>query len=248
MSSKLKTPLMLIAGVLIVLAMLRLGVWQLDRADQKHTLYLQQKAKSERASVPFGSLDVQNAQLQELRYTNTEVSGRYLSQGTIFIDNQVLNGQVGYQVFSPFLPTGSQTLLLVNRGWVPVGESRETAPSVDTPSVPLKLLGRLNNPPAQPPMWDDDYAVAQGAVWAYLPIEQYAAQFQFDVLPLVLELAPDQTFDAQLRVAWSGVKQNGAAKHQGYALQWFAMAAAFVVLCLVLLIRSRKERFDNKPK
>jgi len=35
MSAKIKIPILLILAVVIILAMLRLAVWQLDRAEQK---------------------------------------------------------------------------------------------------------------------------------------------------------------------------------------------------------------------
>ena len=237
MNSKIRLPLLLICAVLVLLAMLRLGVWQLERAEQKNRLLEQLQSRTSEAAMPFGSIDFQASTASELRYTNTEVTGRYLGEGTVFIDNYVVAGKVGYQIFSPFLPVASQQVVLVNRGWISVGESRQKLPAIATPTTPIKLKGRLNLPPPQPPLWNDDYAVAQGAVWAYLPIAEYAAEFQLDVLPIVLELAPEKPFESQLTMVWANIDDEWVAKHHGYAFQWFAMAAAFLVICVVLLIR-----------
>lgn len=240
MLSKIKLPLMLIVGLLIVLSMLRLGVWQLDRAEQKQLILSQLQAKSEQAHTDLLAIS-KNIQLERQRFRNVSAAGVYDADKSIYIDNQVVNGQVGYQIFTPLILTPGQAIL-VARGWLPVGSSRDVLPVFETPLESQALIGRLNLPPAQPPLWDESYNVYNGAVWQYLPISEYAQQMQLNVLPLVLELAPEQTAESDESKSpfvreWSAVNDEWVAKHKGYAFQWFAMAVAFFIACLVLLIR-----------
>jgi len=230
----------------MVLGMLRLGFWQLDRAQQKAEILNQVKTQAELPAVELQSLFVGfTAELNiDKRFRDVRAKGRYLAGQSIYIDNQVVAGQVGYRVFTPLLLDGSSKTVLVNRGWISVGESRAQLPAFNTPVGTVTLSGRLNTPPAKPPIWNDNYAVADGQLWQYLPLDEYAAQMQLMVLPLVLELAPEQA-NAELKVlskqqfkrVWAVIDDEWVAKHQGYAFQWFAMAFAFSIACLVLLVR-----------
>ena len=231
-------PLLLIAALIIILSMLRLGVWQLDRAEQKRAILEQTKSQSEQPLVGIESL-LDDFSL-DYRFREVSLDGSFLVDETFYIDNQTHNSQVGYHLMTPLQLKNSDITVLINRGWISVGESRQQLPKVNTPEGGVKIVGRLNLPAAQPPLWDEDYPVSSGAVWQYLPVQEYAAQMQRKVLPLVVELAPDQAGSEGLRQQWSTINDKWVAKHQGYAFQWFAMALAFFIACLVLLLRNRK--------
>ena len=154
----------------------------------------------------------------------------------------MVRGQVGYQVFTPLQIVGTSQQVMIARGWVSVGQSRDDLPMINTSLEEVSLLGRLNRPPAQPPLWSDDTPVADGHVWQYLPIEQYAQQMQLNLFPLVVELAPETPAPAALLIDWPEIDDHWVAKHQGYAFQWFAMALAFFIACLVLVVRSSRTR------
>lgn len=243
MSAKIKIPILLILAVIMILTMLRLSVWQLDRAEQKQITLDQVKS---RASEPSVELQGLSSISDKDQYRNVTVKGRYLHDKSIYVDNQVVEGQVGYLVFTPLLiekgseESDGQKAIMVNRGWLSVGESREQLPTFVTANDIQTLDGRLNTPPAQPPLWDDNYPVAQGKLWAYLPLDEYASQMQLKLLPLVLELAAVQSTetDKQFKRVKPEINDQWVAKHKGYAFQWLMMAIAFFVACCVLLLRT----------
>ncbi|RBP53080.1 cytochrome oxidase assembly protein ShyY1 [Arenicella xantha] len=232
---------MLILAVVLILAMLRLGIWQLDRAEQKRDMLSSLISKSQRVAVPLASVNRNDA---NLRYTSVTASGRFLPEKTVLVDRQVVAGQVGYTVVTPFEVEGMSDAVLVARGWVSAGQSRAVLPTVETPVETLTLTGRLNFPAAQPPLWDDKYPVSDGLVWQYLPLTEVAQEMTLSLFPLVLELAPDTVGPAALRIDWPAIDDQWVAKHQGYAFQWFAMAFAFFIACVVLLLR-RRNATDN---
>lgn len=253
MSGKIKWPLMLIIAVLMILAMLRLGIWQLSRADQKQTLLDQKISRADQPPVALANISAALASGgsadNPFRFRSVSAQGKYLSRNSIYIDNQVVDGQVGYRVFTPIqlrlaeqAQITNQQVVLVDRGWIGVGESRSELPTFYTESNDVTIHGRLNIPPAQPPLWNDAYDVAQGQVWAYLPIEEYAEQMSLSVLPLVIELAPEDVPNPQFTRRLAKIDDEWVAKHHGYAFQWFAMALAFFVACLVLCIRQFKRQ------
>jgi cytochrome oxidase assembly protein ShyY1 len=110
----------------------------------------------------------------------------------------------------------------------------------------MVLQGRLNAAPAQPPLWDDKYAVSEGDVWQYLPMLEVANVLPSKVFPLVVELAPGAGDDPTLVRKWPEIDDQQVAKHLGYAIQWFAMAAAFFIACLVLLFINPKRSARRK--
>ena len=236
-----KLPLLAIIAVLLVLSMLRLGVWQLTRADQKQVIVDQLSSQSQLPAMLKEEL-LKSQNTNDLRFRMVTLSGHYAAQKTVFVDNQVVNGQVGYQVFTPFIVDNSENAIMVARGFVAVGDSRNVLPTVQTSQTRIQIEGRLNLPPAKPPMWNDEYPIFEGARWQFLPIADLAKQLHLDLFPLVVELPPNKAKESaitnDLVRQWSVIDDQWVAKHKGYAFQWFAMAAAFFIACLVLLLRT----------
>jgi surfeit locus 1 family protein len=249
--TRLKKPILMLLGLAGCFIMIGLGNWQLSRADQKQAILDQVQQRSAIAPVSLSSILPQpstigvtnkSTNFKELSFKQIFANGRYAADQSVFIDNKVVASRVGYTLLTPFKIEGSEWWILVDRGWLSVGESRASLPQFATDSAMLRLTGRLNKPAAQPPLWSDRYPVSQGAVWQYLPISDYAQQMKLNLLPLVLELAPTQSseIDQNLIRQWSAIDDQWVAKHQGYAFQWFAMALAFFIACSVLAYRSFK--------
>ncbi len=251
-------PVLLIIAVIMLLAMVRLGIWQLNRADEKQAIVDLSAARAMSAPMSVGELIRSTERpnwLKELRFQPVQSRGRFVAEGSILIENQVLNNQAGYQLITPFQEKGTDHLILVSRGWLPAGPTRQDLPEFSSPKGIVTIEGRLNRPFAQPPLWDDGFPVNEGMVWQYLPIDVYAKQIQASVLPLMLELAPEsqgtligesvglnssdnENSPKRLKVAWQQIGGEQVNKHKAYAFQWFSMAVAFFIACLVLLLRN----------
>ena len=54
--------------------------------------------------------------------------GRFVDERTVYLDNKLRHGRPGYEVNAPLRLDG--TYVLVNRGWVPAGKSREVLPQI----------------------------------------------------------------------------------------------------------------------
>lgn len=238
----IKKPILMIIAIIISLLMVRLGVWQMDRAEQKQQILSQSLALAELPPVSLMNLlDQVDLDSSALRFRQITATGQYLADKTILIDNQVFESQVGYALLTPFRLKNSGAEIIVDRGWLPVGASRDQLPVFETPREELTLIGRLNLPYAKPPLWNDEFAVAQGQVWQYLPVDEFRQQTKLDVLPLMLELAPqDATQNAVLspKINWQTIDDKWVAKHQAYALQWFCMAIVFLLACSIVLAKS----------
>ena len=126
-------------GAVILLPMLvSLGFWQLDRAEQKRAIQAEYDTRGRDERVEIGP---QLQQADDLRFYRVIAHGTYQPQYQLLIDNRVQDGRVGYYVITPLRIRGSGTLALVNRGWVPMGQTRDDLPAASAPSGMLEITG-----------------------------------------------------------------------------------------------------------
>ena len=185
-----------------------LGNWQLQRAAQK---------RSAAASV----------ELVELR-------GEFDAKHTVFLDNKVYRGTPGYHVVQPLRLAGGAHVL-VNRGWVLAGPSRERLPEVRTPAGDVALSGVRLQRFAQ--AYAPDGAKPQGKVWQNLTLEHFSAWSGLRLEPYVIE--QHSVLDDGLVRDWPRAA-SGAEKNESYALQWYSLAVLSLVLFLVLNLKIEK--------
>ena len=206
-----------------------LGNWQSARADAKRTL--QGRYDAALAEVP---LHVGSALLDSdgVLYRRLEVEGVFDDAHTILLDNRIVDGVAGYHVLTPLRVAGSRFALLVNRGWVAVGPSRENLPLPPTPAGRVRLEGVAVDPQTRYVELAD--AAPLGRVWQNLDFARYARHTGLALQPVLLQQT-SATADGLTR-AWPR-PDTGVAMHVGYAFQWYGLAATLVVLWLVTNLR-----------
>ncbi len=118
-------------------AFLALAVWQLGRADEKRQLQAIFEARLQQPPLEYkgGELDPDLVQYRRLR-----LEGHFLREGQLLLDNVVMDGRPGYEVITPFRLQGDG-VVLVDRGWVPLGRSRALVPEIPVPAESLQIDG-----------------------------------------------------------------------------------------------------------
>lgn len=222
---------LLLAAVLVSLLTARLGVWQLDRADQKLEL---QRSLDERRAQPVVLADAVPRRAEDvaaLRHRRAVLQGRWLPDRTLALDNRPMNGRTGFYIVTPLqLPDG--TAVLVQRGWVPRDLMDRTR------IVPYRTAGDVveipgHIAPALARLYEFD-AAASGPIRQNLAVEAYARETGLALRPWVLvqeDPAAGSTPvppDGLLR-QWPA-PSTGVQKHHGYAFQWFSLSALTLVL------------------
>ena len=83
-----------------------LGFWQLDRAAEKLVLQQQFELQSQAEPVYIGGQGLSALQslpaTEDLNWRNGVLTGQYVADKQILLDNQHMNGQVGYFVYTLF--------------------------------------------------------------------------------------------------------------------------------------------------
>jgi len=225
--------------VLLVLCLLfmSLGLWQLERKSEKEILF-RQFAEAPALSLP-------QALSQKALYARVEAYGHYDPKRHILLDNRILNGRAGVHVLTPFVFQDGREIL-VNRGWLPLPPSRRPFPAIPTDPELRTISGILNKPSTGGPrVGEPDVLV--GDQWpqlvTYLDLHTVGSALGVSLEPWLLQLdAADASGfeDRQWKVAVMGPEVHGA-----YAVQWFGLALAAVVIWIILGIRRGIEPSDR---
>src|SRR6266849_3472644 len=224
-----------LATLLLLPVFIGLGLWQLDRAEQKRALQAEYDARSQDAPIPIRAR-VQTA--EELRFYRIIVKGHYDPDYQILLDNRVHQGRAGYHVITPLRVAGSDVRVLINRGWIPLGETRADLPHATVLEGLQEVTGLAVVPQPRHFVLSAEAEPSNDAwqpVWEYLDIKRYAAAVPFKLQPVVVLLAPANA--GGFVREWARL-DAGIATHQGYAFQWFTLALA--LLAAYLFVNTRK--------
>jgi surfeit locus 1 family protein len=220
----------------------RLGFWQLDRAEQKQELLSQyeagQRTQTEITSENAGSL---------ARYQRVSVTGRYDPEHQILLDNMPSHaGRPGFRVLTPMhSPAG---WLLVDRGWLPLGATRAELPNVSVADGERNITGMMDALP-RAGLQLESVPIAADTPWprvlSFPTQADLEQQLGHALIPGVLLLDPSHP-DGYERI-WEAHLGFKPERHIGYAVQWFALAAAAAIIFVLMGFRTKKAT-DERPQ
>ena len=216
---------------LIILASLfgRLGMWQMERKAEKQELF----DRFENAPM----MRVEQAIEQQERFARVEAWGRYDPQRHILLDNKVWQGRAGVHVLTPFTLKNGRTLL-VNRGWLPLPPDRSALPQVTGDGQERLISGRLNILPGGGPQLGEADRLSTDR-WpqlvTYFDAVSVEEALGMKLQPWQLQLDPNDDSGFEGRQWQAAVMEPKV--HGAYALQWFALAAAAIIIWITLGVR-----------
>lgn len=206
-----------------------LGIWQLNRANYKKSLL---KTYAERTvHTPYKASEL--ATPNDWRYYRTTLTGKYDNEHTFLLDNKTFKGKVGYEVYTPFKADGLDETILVDRGFVPMGDDRSQLPAIANVDGETTLTGMLNLPPIYVSLGQltDTKEVSWPLRIEYISLPEMAKIANVHLFPYVLNLQPKDpgAFDIEWQIVTTDPERN-----MGYAVQWFALAITLLILFAVL--------------
>ena len=218
------------AGALLFI---RLGVWQLDRADFKEALLRRYAASS---SAPLQDFAKVAQTPPSDAFPRVQVSGHYLVDRLYLLDNPKHDERGGVEVFVPFEWHDQSQLLLVDLGFLP-GNGTEQAPQLPPlPATEVTLQGLYVPPPPVGFEMGGD-ALARQTRWPkssiFLDPVEISRDLGRSLYPRVLALDADPASIYE-RVHTLDFSSMPPARHRAYAFQWFSFALAAVVILLVV--------------
>ncbi|MCK7598116.1 SURF1 family protein [Microbulbifer sp. CAU 1566] len=213
--------------------LLGLGVWQLERAAEKARILNDIDERLASQPQPIQSLQ----KLQQ--YTPVRLLGVYTDH-YFYLDNRTRNGRVGYEVLQSFV-TGQgeqeKTHWLINRGWLPAGSDRTQLPEVPYPLAAKVITGFLY--PSVDSSTDSNLSSNSNS-GSNGTVSMAPSHSRVQSLQVAVSGSPELTqpawhirisadSDTAFTTGWQLVNIK-PQKHWGYAVQWFSMAAALLIL------------------
>ena len=220
--------------------MFSLGQWQISRAQYKDNL--QQKIAERQNKAPIGYNELPY-EVEDRIFLPVVISGTYDSRHSILFDNRIVDGTVGYDVYSPFRLKNGETVL-VNRGFIAQGKSRMELPDFDTPSGTVKIQGLLEQPPSKGLVLAEN--LHEGNQWPavlqYIDIPELESKLDYQLMNMIVRLAENEAGGLKYH---QPVVNLDSAKNNGYAFQWFAMMSALLSLYFVVNTKKRTNLKDE---
>jgi len=223
------------AAVLITVAafllLSKLAWWQWQRAEEKTQQLQQISAWQQQDGVPLQQLSV--AELAQFDGAPLQGEAFWVSPFIWLVDNQILNGVVGYDVLIPVRAQGDDLVLLVNLGWTAGMPERSVLPKVEVPAS-FQLNGVLRDAP-RPFVLGQNVELSQNypqRVQAIVPADLAGASG----LPLVDAVFYQQRSEFQPHYLPVIMPPE---KHRAYAVQWALLAIAVVFVAVA--VRYQKE-------
>lgn len=236
------TVLLTVAGALLFV---RLGVWQLHRADEKDALLRRYAAADSAVLQDFAK--VAAAPPADV-FPRVQVHGEFLAGRVYLLDNPKHDQRGGVEVYAPLQVQDGQPLLLVDLGFLP-GNGTDQTP--DLPSLPQggqTLHGLYQAPPGSGFEMGGNSLTRQQhwpKTTIYLDLAELSADLGHPLYPRVLALDADPA-SIYVRQHTLDVSSMPPARHRAYAFQWFSFALAAVAIFLILHRERRTKRTDEQ--
>jgi surfeit locus 1 family protein len=216
--------------LLVLLAMMvmgRLGIWQLDRLEQRKAFNTRVQIQLDQPTLVLEGAAL-DEDLENMEYRQVTAQGEYDHTYEIALRNQVWNNQAGIHLLTPLKIKDSDSAILVNRGWIPYedfisGEWSEYAEpgfvevnGMIRASESKPDFGGRNDPVPMP-------GEAPLKAWHLTNVEGISRQVPYDLLPVYIQQSPDPNWT---RMPYRGEPdlELTEGSHFGYAIQWFTFA------------------------
>jgi surfeit locus 1 family protein len=218
---------------------IKLGFWQLGRADQKKIINM---AFVERQNQPAMALNKEIIQmpLKDIIWRHIRMSGEFLNDKNIILDNQVFQEKAGFLIYTPFKILDSNKIILVNRGWYPLSNSRNDIPNIAPITGVQVIEGEINKMPSSG-IWLGKVITEKLDESSFrlqrMDYEVLCSLIDKDLVKYVVKLKKpifDKTY-----IIDSSMPVPDSDKNYGYAFQWFAMAFTLFIIFIRLGIKKK---------
>lgn len=231
--------------ILAALVCCRLGFWQIDRLQQRQA---RNALINARMAQPEVSLEQVPNSPDDYEYLPVVVRGVYDTEQEVLQRLRELDGVPGMNVITPLRVSGTDRVVLVDRGWLPLSltdrESRKEY--AETGEVEVHGIVRRSQAgiggPKDPPLREGE---TRRDAWFRVDVEAIEQQVGYPLEPfyIVQQPRPDDPF----LPARTATTDTGSGPHLNYIIQWFGFAVILLVGYPILLMRSQRAKLQPKP-
>lgn len=240
----------LLFSLLVFALLIKLGLWQLERATEKdlrlQTMQQYQKQMSMNLNNAINLISTNGNIQEEVDHINdlpVNLKGSFNNQQSFLLDNQVYKGRLGYRVIKVFKDEISKTHVLVNLGWIEGKVNRSFIPEVKDIKGPLRFEGIVRVVEPSIVLVNENLKTNNWPLRIQsIDINKISELIEQPLLPFVVYVDPNASLGYIKE--WVPIVMS-PEKHRGYAFQWFSLALAWMVLMLLAAYKSAVIRNDT---
>ena len=229
------TALKVLFFVLVIAVCIYLGLWQIDRANQKIKIY-----NDYINSLKKEPIIVKTFTNKYQEFTRLKVYGQFIIDKQFLLDNSIANRRAGYKVLTPYKV--EKKTILVDRGWVENHFDQKVPDiKIKTPNTYINayIFHQKNLPQLDETIYDDDWP----KIIQNIEIKEISILLKSELEPYILVMNENQD---NSYIDNRRFKKNSELKHYMYAGQWFLFSIVAFIFMIILLRRDTNK--DEKTK
>ena len=220
------TTFLALAGTAVCI---RLGIWQLDRLEQRRAFNHQ--VESMRAAVLLDLNSEVPEDIASMEWRAVTITGNYDFENQVALRNQYNAGLYGFHIITSLLFDGGA--VLVDRGWIPAESDSSPAEwRMYDEDEQVTVTGQIRLGHGKPAFGGvADALPVDGSklnVWNNLDVEKISTQMPYPILEVYIQPNAD-VGDTVPPIPFQPTIELTEGSHFGYALQWFTFATILFV-------------------
>lgn len=236
-------------ALLVLLVMLRLGFWQLDRLQQKREHNAAVFAALEQPAVP---LSLPTPDPDQLTFRRVQVRGTFDHAHSMLWRNQTYDGIRGVHLLTPLHISGSNQTILIDRGWLPPEHATPERRAAYTTAGEVVIEGivRRSQPRPDHPLAGKDLPLPGETridAWLRVDIARMQQQLPYPLLPLFVQQTNALTDDPDALPHPTTAIDLDEGPHLSYALQWFTFSGILLVVYAILIRQEMRSAPARQP-
>ena len=213
----------LIFAIIFVPITISLGIWQIERANEKKLIIANYDKLLVSAPIALQKNQMLN------NWQPIETTGTY-QDTVVYEDNAINNGKAGFKVYHLFR-NDDGTFIFIHRGFIERNLIKNNLPEVEIPTEKKSIYGttlfKQNNTFVKNIEESDSRIIQEFN--ASLLIDKYPMLKDKYLHPFLFNL--DIRDENKYQPIEKPVNMT-ASKHIGYAIQWFGLCAALIILTI----------------
>jgi surfeit locus 1 family protein len=215
-----------VVALMLAAVAVGLGLWQLGRASEKQSIMDLRSVRDHPVALGQGLPWRAGLQPGDLDQQRVVLTGRWLPDASVALDNRAWQGRPGVHVLTP-LVLSDGSMVWVNRGWMPKAPAAplENIPQPASEAAFIEGVA-LASVMRRIELSSDPASLRQGNLWQNFDWAAAADRVSNHAWPVIVWQTSDNG-DGLMRSIPE--LKSDVPKHLGYALQWFLLALAALV-------------------
>lgn len=221
-----------------------LGLWQLDRLEQKRNY---NAAVFAQLAVPaMDVLDLDSSWPESLAGRRIVATGTFDYANQVGIKNRFYKESLGVNLLTPFHLSDSGLVLMVDRGWIPFDAKQSDWRLFDEESGTVQIAGLLrpSGSLSVEELGGRKVVIPADRLWHREDLDTLARELALPLAPMYVErgIIPESSYDFPKRQARETELNEG--NHLSYALQWFIFSLILGVGYVILVRRQTLQQLE----